>query len=500
MSSSELKIETYKTIGDVVHGSIPVSKVESDILQLPVLNRLHHVKQMSMAYYVFPGAQISRFAHSIGALYVGGLIATKLMGTTDQTEHEKIFGTAKPIDVLQTIRIACMLHDVGHGPFSHDSEDLMRKCLTQDHSSEVEEAAKLFPEKSIDKLPVHEFYSYKLITQSEISEIIRKNGLIPEAVGSLLTKQDSVEFWPQQGFQIIKKIVSSQLDADRLDYLLRDGLATGVPYGTVDIQRLISNLIIFTKKNGQKILAIHERAQSTIEHILNARFMMYKWIYTHHMVVACEELMKKAIEKLIDLHKLNLEDLYWMKFKDGLSDDTLIWQTLLTAFELAPKELIAFKGLLDRRFLPNSILKRPLDYAALVADVEKLSEVGAERITKQRVKSFFTEPKEQEKFRLRLESKGEPLSKIVLMATHKPRSPYEPLSPEDRVMIYHQRTRKVEELTEVSSYFDSINSEWTSFPDVYLSYLIPGVTKSDSSNYLAVVRSELVSFIASDAS
>jgi HD superfamily phosphohydrolase len=496
--NTEIRLETYKTIGDPIHGSIPLTREESDILQLPVLNRLHHVKQMSMAYYVFPGAQISRFAHSIGALYVGSLIVDSLIKSLSKEVFDELFAKWKRVEVIQSVRIACMLHDVGHGPFSHDSEELMSRCLQKIHKSEFQNAMKLFKCKSPDDLPIHEYYSYMLITKSEIAEIVTKAGLSPKAIASLLTKKSSPGSWSDEGFQIVKKIVSSQLDADRMDYLLRDGYATGVPYGDVDIRRLISNLRIVRNQERKYLLVVHERAQSAIEHILNARFMMYKWVYTHHMVVACEELMKKAIERLISTNAFRIKDLYWRNFSQGYTDDSDIWQAFLRAYKRNKSDLISFRGLLDRRFVPNSILKRPLDYKKLVQDVMKESAIKSDKITMEKISHFFTDSQLQNDFRQVLESKKD-LEKTVFLAVHKPRSPYEPLSLDDRVIIYDQKSGDMKELTEVSTYFEKINEDWTKFPDVYVAYLLPGIPKSKSSDYLLRIRSALVSFVASAA-
>ena len=343
------RLDESKTIGDPEHGSIRLSPLELQIMQLPAVNRLHHVRQLSMAYYVFPSAQSSRFAHSIGALYVGGQIAFNLLNNLPEGCYDELFTGRSHEEVIETVRLACMLHDLGHGPFSHISEGIMEKCLRKNHPTEASEAVRLFGTKSLDKVPVHEYYSYKIASSGEISELIQSAGLDPSMVTSLLAKNPKKKNWSEEAHQILRKAISSQLDADRMDYLLRDRYATGVPYGDVDIRRLISNLMIFENRSGRHFVAIHERAQSTIEHMLNARLMMYKWVYAHHMVVACDELMKRAMEFMISSRRLRLEDFHWKAYSEGHTDDSEVWHALSTSLTKDQGQFLPFKGLIDIR-------------------------------------------------------------------------------------------------------------------------------------------------------
>ena len=154
-----------RVIKDPVHLNIELTDVEYEILQLSTFDRLHHTKQMSLAYLVYPGAQTSRFLHSIGAMHIASKMAQRVLQSVDRREWGDLFDRNSDtfrLQVLQVIRLAALLHDVGHAPFSHAAEEIMIKCLTENHPSEVQKARKLFEENEIAKVPVHEYFSYKL--------------------------------------------------------------------------------------------------------------------------------------------------------------------------------------------------------------------------------------------------------------------------------------------------------------------------------------------------
>jgi HD superfamily phosphohydrolase len=493
------QVNEFKGIADPIHGSIRLTPLERNILQIPVLNRLHHIEQMSTAFLVFPGAHNSRFAHCVGTLHGGGLMISHLVDGLSNSTFGELFPGMKRRDVIQSTRLACLLHDLGHGPLSHISEDIMTRCLVEDHKSELSEAQKLLDCADINKLHVHEYYSHKLILESEVGQEIEKQSLSARAVASLLVKRKLRRTWTSEGHRILRRIVSSQIDADRMDYLLRDGYATGVPYGTVDIHRLISNLLIFKDKSGEFKLAIHERAQSTIEHILNARFMMYKWVYAHHVVVACDELMKQAMDRLIKLGDLELKLFHWKTFRDGLSCDPDIWHALGCRVGSHRLEMASFWGLLDRRYLPSSILKRPMEYTKLLQDIADESGTGDKDDAIERVRRFIETKSLRIRFQKKVHDLATQLEDALFLYVHKPRSPYDPLSKDDKVEIYSKHLDGLRNLSIVSPYFMAINEEWTNFPDVYFSYVIPGKLKRDSKAYSSRLRTALVEFVASES-
>jgi len=195
-------------IRDPVHGYIGISDVEKELIDSNYLQRLRYVKQLAGAYLVYPGATHTRFEHVIGAMHVAGKVCDRL----------KQFNWIDD-DTASEVRVAALLHDVGHGPFSH-----------------------LFDELWAEKGITHEDVSIKLIRRTDIADILSRNGYSPRkisvlAVGNYKTNK-----------HFLNEIISGSLSTDIMDYLLRDSYFTGVEYGKVDIQRLIDSLCVAEKK------------------------------------------------------------------------------------------------------------------------------------------------------------------------------------------------------------------------------------------------------------
>ena len=286
-------IETFKTIKDPIHGYISLTRTEYAAIQLPVMMRLHRLKMMAAGYLVYPGALATRFIHCVGAMHVASKMCYQLLGSMSSNDFVNQFGgrsTHDKLRLIQTVRLAALFHDLGHGPFSHAAEDQMVSSLAKVSSQDFEEALKLYGVKDPAKLPVHEYYSYKQVTTGEVKETIESmySG-ISQDVGDLLVKNPSRKernrSTTDSGLTILRSMISSHLDADRFDYLLRDSFMTGASFGSVDIDRLIMNLNVQFVNHLPKV-TVHERAIGSIEDILDARFKMYKWVYNHHMVVA----------------------------------------------------------------------------------------------------------------------------------------------------------------------------------------------------------------------
>lgn len=488
-------LETYKIIRDPLHGYIPLTKLEYKILQLPVMNRLHRIKQMSMAYLIFPGATSSRFVHCMGVMHVASQIIHRVLQSLESNTFEELFGgnTEEHVSKLvQTVRLAGLFHDLGHGPFSHAVEDVMKLAL-KDHSEEYKEGMTLLDVKDERHYPVHEYYSYKLITNGELKELLENESSgTSEDVACLImkNKKPRLEFCTDNGLAILRKIVSSQLDADRMDFLLRDTYMTGVEFGTVDVQRVIMNLQVRKSALEGYEIAVHERALGSIEDMLDARFKMYKWVYNHHLIVATNELLKKCIEYLIRQKKLDVEDFYWKRFMEGRIDDEYVYTRLLEHIQQQTDS--PFKGLLDRRYLPITLFKRPSDYKSFQREIMNKTERNVpEAVIKQKINKFFDQPSES-----KVQVDGEPL-KALIIAANMPRAPYSELKPNDTVWICNDKTTTLSELTIESSYFEKINKEWKDFPSVYISYIIPGKTKEQAQDEYQKVRESVIEQIAS---
>ncbi len=267
-----------KTVVDSIHGDIHLKAREVQVIDTASFQRLRQLKQLAMAQLVYPAATHTRFAHSIGALgtMVRILHAAAENGVKFEEEEE------------DNLRLAALLHDVGHYPYSHLMESVDRVKLTE----EVVDGT-LVPTKSLDerksKYPDHEEIGTWIVAgQDDLVKAIGSRERA-KAVADLLTRSKVGE--PQ-----LSKLIHSSLDLDRLDYLPRDSHGTGVPYGYVDRNYLLSNL----KVSPQKMVGFSEKAVHAVEHLLLARFFMYRAVYYHKTIHAFEETCRQLLRRLRD--------------------------------------------------------------------------------------------------------------------------------------------------------------------------------------------------------
>jgi len=492
-------IETTKVIGDPVHGYIRLTDLEQEILQLPTMNRLHHIHQTAAAYLTFPGSVTTRFSHVVGAMDVGDEIMETIMEKLKQDDFDKLFPKVPSVEFLiKSIRLACLFHDIGHGPFSHSGEEAMLNIVQKYHSEDIEEAKGLFNETDATKIPIHEYYTFKLITNGEISEeIVRQEGEeLRDFTADLIVKSQtsSISKDNPDGYSIIKKIVSSQLDADRMDYLLRDSLMSGVRFGAVDIDRIIQNIAIVKNKRETYNLAIHERALGNIEEMLDARYKMYRYFYNHHTVVATNELLRFAINELINESKDIAELFYWKSYASGYSTDDHILDLLRDRVDKT--NYLKAKGLIDRRFLPISIFKSTPDIRRLIREINTISGITLEKeIVIENIYTFFKNTEGAETIKNELE-KDKELENCEIFQSTVIMKPYKPFSATDRVFLFRDQEDEFCELSTESTYFQKINKEWQDFKGFYLFYLIPGEMKKDFKPFKEKIRNILASEIA----
>lgn len=249
-----------KFIRDSIHGNLPLDPFEIEVLDYPQLQRLRRVKQLGFISLIYPGANHSRFEHSIGTMH----LASKLADQLELSKEDK-----------DLVRIAGLLHDAGHGPFSHVSEAV----LGVNH----EEITAFV----IEKTSIHDKLSEKFDTK-EIINIINGEGKLGP-------------------------IISGDLDMDRMDYLIRDSHYTGVAYGVIDTERIISNL----KLERELILDI--KGVQAAESALTARYLMYPSVYQHHTTRIINAMFRRCLRDLINQDNLDPKDMYKYDDSDMIS-------------------------------------------------------------------------------------------------------------------------------------------------------------------------------------
>jgi HD superfamily phosphohydrolase len=273
----------HKTIHDSVHGSVRVEGVFLSLVEAPELQRLHSVHQLGLAYLVYPGANHTRFEHSLGTYAVAGRICAALK-----------------LDPRESTLVECaaLLHDVGHLPYSHTFEVVLHDRFGIDH---VEISRRLI--RGEDTV-LTESDRRILGKYTSICDAIESSGIDPKEVASLLegkvgtlgVQRTLPGTRGQAHFnskRYLSQIVSGTVDADQLDYLVRDAHYTGVAYGVIDIDRLLHTFAVF---NGD--LVVERGGLNAIEGMLVARALMFSSVYFHKTVRISELMLAKAVEQL----------------------------------------------------------------------------------------------------------------------------------------------------------------------------------------------------------
>ncbi|UTF53814.1 HD domain-containing protein [Natronosalvus rutilus] len=251
-----------KTIKDSVHDHIVVDGVARDLLDTPAVQRLRNIAQLGTVSLVYPSANHTRFEHSLGVYHLA----------CEALEHLGIGGIE-----ADRVQAAAILHDVGHGPFSHNLEELTHRKTGRYHDD------------------VHD-----LLAVGEIGDVLREHDLEPDAVADLVA-----------GNGRFGQIVSGELDVDRMDYLVRDAHHTGVPYGTIDHGRLVRELRF---ADGELVLA--EGNVQTAESLLVARALMNPTVYSHSVARISKAMLRRAGEQLLEAEETDAHTLQRMDDHD----------------------------------------------------------------------------------------------------------------------------------------------------------------------------------------
>ncbi len=267
-------------IKDPIYGYVHITDLEKDIIDTRVVQRLRRLRQLAGAEYVYPGANHTRFEHSIGVMYLAGVLAENL--PVELSEED-----------IQMVRIAGLLHDVGHGPFSHIYESLSIKYLEK----------------------THEDLTRWIILESELADILSDAGYSPQKISKLATGD-----MREEGKLFLDQIISSAVDVDKMDFIIRDSYHTGAEYGYVDIFRLIYTMDVL---NGN--LSVDLTALSSLEAFILARIESFKSIYFHKVARAAQIMLLKAME----LAKDEIPLVNFTNIDEYLSlDDYTVWTML----------------------------------------------------------------------------------------------------------------------------------------------------------------------------
>ena len=250
------KLPRTKVFRDPLYGYITVDyKIISDLIDTKEIQRLRRIRQLAGVGMVFQTAEHSRFTHSLGAYHMANLVIKNVDGMNEIPEYEKVL-----------FLCAALLHDVGHGPFSHAFENVI----------------------SIS----HEEYTTKIIKTNgtEINKVLSIKEGLADDIASVIEHDGK--------YPLIESLVSSQLDVDRMDYLSRDAYMTGAAYGNIDYFRIMRSMRVLDNKIICKASGVH-----SIESYLMSRYHMYFQVYYHPTARSFEVVLESIYQRILDLHK-----------------------------------------------------------------------------------------------------------------------------------------------------------------------------------------------------
>jgi HD superfamily phosphohydrolase len=306
-------------IKDPVHGYVYITEKEKTVIDSYPVQRLRRLRQLAGSEYVYPGANHTRFEHSVGVMYLAGKVLE------NPNISRRISG-----EETEMVRIAALLHDVGHGPFSHVFEHLLIKELGK----------------------THEDITSWVIEKSELADMLKRAGFEPKEVGRLAVGRLHK---PKKAF--LDQIISSAVDVDKQDFIVRDTHHTGAEYGFIDIFRIIHALDVLGEN-----LAVDLGALSALESFIIARIESFKSIYFHRVGRAAQIMLAMAMEEANE--ELGLTDFKTPEEYLAM-DDYTVW----TALKKCKKSSKIIGNLERRKMLKCAYEKTFYEKDAMISNI-----------------------------------------------------------------------------------------------------------------------------------
>jgi HD superfamily phosphohydrolase len=355
-------------IKDPIYSYFELSDLEKKIVNSNLLQRLRFITQNGLAFYTYPSIRGSRFEHSIGVAHLAGRIARSIFERGDQVLlnemldafvedlyqivkveaqqeiHKQLSAGLKKSDLcIQLIRLLALVHDVGHLPFSHLGEEAVEPYLEK-----ILGTADYDEFKSKKGLKLHEFLSSKIISKNpEFQGLFTGD----QKVYYLILRDLYASMMELKSAKVLGKlyeIVNSDIDADRGDYLRRDGYNSGIGFGTYDIERLIDSIsaekVRLDDGREEFLIAPSDASISTVETFLLERYKLYKWLYFHHSIRYFNYCLIKSLEYLIELYddlpeatkqKFDVNYFHYDRFvyRDGfICNEIWLWDVFYKAY------------------------------------------------------------------------------------------------------------------------------------------------------------------------
>lgn len=368
------------SISDTIHGTIQISNIEYQIVSTDIFNRLHSISQNSTAYLTFPSNRTKRFEHSLGTMYLAGRMFYYSVANADETclfdfinnakrqieifleqilknpntyrhilgdcnlsdkkihqfekfeKDSRIYNIWVPANVdsrnefvfltlMQSIRLAALLHDVGHPPFSHISEsalqDVWKEVDEKDENIRTDNEKDFYSTLSryfSDEKNLHEEIGNAIADNLLVGllkpiarEDLQNDKVIMRQVFLILIKMITLSILNDEGslFRSLHSLIDGSLDSDRLDYVSRDVMNSGFSNGLIEYERLISSIKLDVNGNEDYVFALNSKVINNVEDFFVRRWKLYKQIIYHHRVVKTDFLLKICIEDLLKISLTN---------------------------------------------------------------------------------------------------------------------------------------------------------------------------------------------------
>jgi uncharacterized protein len=271
----------FEVVRDPLWNTIRVDHTALRVIDTPAFQRLRHVRQLGLAFLVYPGANHTRFDHALGVYHLARRALALL------AERQGLDGV-DPVD-CRLVPYAALLHDIGHYPFSHALEELDTGRVPEHH----------------------EALTGRFLTMPRLRGVLEE--IAPDAPERIERLIRGTSGSPLQG------LVSGSLDLDKLEYLNRDAMFCGVPYGAVDVDRLIHAIaLVRDPESGRLEVGIHEKGLSALESLLFAKYQMFRNVYWHHAVRSATIVYQRLVRDAMDAGLVSAQDMV------GRSDEGLL--------------------------------------------------------------------------------------------------------------------------------------------------------------------------------
>jgi len=435
----KLPYDDVHLIADPLYGYLRITLsrageiAEADVIDSPWVQRLKRVHQLQSSWWVFPAAEHSRFTHSIGVMHLGGLLARTVYPTLREVEPAT---PSLPL-VEETLRLAGLLHDVGHGPFSHFcDEEYFQPIFGLDHERIsqhliVNEIGELLA--ALRRSPSGPFADGEAVDPWHVAFLVRAEAGGPEGAGAAASAAPAPSGPPASSpaapiprwVRLLHRALSGAITVDNLDYVRRDAYMCGVSLGPIDVDRLI--YYSFCTDEG---LTFHKRALAALRQFLNARFYMYENVYFHRVGHAIDIHLREIFRPTMELilPRSPLEDLAAYR-------RVTEWSLFTSVEEWLGEPLESVKRELAEEW--QSIIHRHVKYSMVYEQAVELQRPAP--ATRELTRDEFHEAVVRH---LPKGAKG--LEFVVDIASQDPR-PLNPLSGPKRIPVYDPATERIEE-------------------------------------------------------